>query len=189
MHATTIVENTLHGLRKQGALERYFHVFQAKMKTNFATHLTRPVIAWMRVDSVLAGERPSDIRVTVAREPRLSRHVARLFNPSSALSLRQPITPLPPMAFVAGSSPSPTDAAVAVPAFSTDTDAGGKLNVFAAGESGVFSYVRWGLEAGGGRPLGSDGLQTFGGVLALARYVKIEAVPSGDVGAIVINEV
>ncbi|CAN0009638.1 unnamed protein product [Ectocarpus sp. 12 AP-2014] len=73
-------------------------------------------------------------------------------------------------------------------AFSTDTDAGGKLNVLAAGQSGVFSYVRSGLEAGG-RPLGSDGLQTFGGVLALARYVKIEAVPSGDGGAIVINEV
>lgn len=101
--------------------------------------------------------------------------------------LRHPVTPLPPVAFVAGSSP-PTTTAAAVPAFSSDTDAGGKLNVLAAGESGVFSNVRSGLEAGG-RPLESDGLQTFGGVLALARYVKIEAVPSGDGGAVVINEV
>ena len=39
------------------------------------------------------------------------------------------------------------------------------------------------IEAGG-RPVGSDGLQTFGGVRALTRYVKIEATPSigGTIG-------
>ena len=56
----------------------------------------------------------------------------------------------------------------------------------AAGESGIYSPVRSGVEAGG-RPLGADGLQTFGGVRALARYVKVEAVPSSG-GSIVINE-
>lgn len=52
----------------------------------------------------------------------------------------------------------------------------GEFAVFAAGESGVFSSVRTGIEAGG-RPAGSDGLQTFGGMRAVARYVKIVATP------------
>lgn len=55
-----------------------------------------------------------------------------------------------------------------------------------AGESGIFSTAREGIEAGG-RPVGSDGLQTFGGIRALARYVKIEVVPPTG-GSIVINE-
>ncbi|CAM9220801.1 unnamed protein product [Pylaiella littoralis] len=71
-------------------------------------------------------------------------------------------------------------------AFSEDTDAGGELNLMAADESGVFSSVKSGIEAGG-RPLGSDGLQTFGGIRSLARYVKIVAVPSSG-GKIGINE-
>ena len=45
---------------------------------------------------------------------------------------------------------------------------------------------RAGVEAGG-RPLGADGLQTFGGMRALARYVKIEVVPANE-GSVVINE-
>lgn len=57
----------------------------------------------------------------------------------------------------------------------------------AAGESGVYSTVLAGIGAGG-RPLGADGLQTFGGVRALARYVKIEAVPASGGGSIVVNE-
>lgn len=72
-------------------------------------------------------------------------------------------------------------------AFSEASDAGGQLNFMAAGESGVYSMVRSGIEAGG-RPVGADGLQTFGGVRALARYVKIQAVPASG-GSIVINEV
>lgn len=72
-------------------------------------------------------------------------------------------------------------------AFGEATDDGGEFNVMAAGESGVFSSVRTGLGAGG-RPSSSDGLATFGGVRALARYVKIEAVPASG-GQIVINEV
>ncbi|CAM9212730.1 unnamed protein product, partial [Laminaria digitata] len=71
-------------------------------------------------------------------------------------------------------------------AFSETSDAGGQLDVMAAGESGVYFTVRTGIEAGG-RPLGSDGLQTFGGVRALARYVKIQAVPASG-GSIVISE-
>lgn len=55
-----------------------------------------------------------------------------------------------------------------------------------ARESGIFSTVRAGIEAGG-RPVGSDGLQTFGGVNALARYVKIGVLPPSG-GSIVINE-
>ncbi|CAM9914395.1 unnamed protein product, partial [Hapterophycus canaliculatus] len=40
-----------------------------------------------------------------------------------------------------------------------------------------------------GRPLGSDGMQTFGGVRAFARYVKIEVVvPPSSGGKVVINE-
>lgn len=39
-----------------------------------------------------------------------------------------------------------------------------------------------------GRPVGSDGLQTFGGVRALARYVKVVAMPAVG-GRVVINEV
>ena len=68
-------------------------------------------------------------------------------------------------------------------AFSDDTNTGGEFTVYAAGEAGVFDSVRSDIEAGG-RPVGSDGLQTFGGVRALARYVKIEATPSigGTIG-------
>lgn len=73
------------------------------------------------------------------------------------------------------------------PAFSDSTDSGGEFNIMVAGEFGSFSPVRTGLEAGG-RPLSSDGLATFGGVRALARYVKIEAVPASG-GTITINEV
>ena len=40
----------------------------------------------------------------------------------------------------------------------------------------MFSSVRTGIEAGG-RPAGSHGLQTFGGMRAVARYVKIVAMP------------
>lgn len=74
-----------------------------------------------------------------------------------------------------------------LPAFSEDSDPGGQFNVMAAGESGDFFPVRLGIEAGGRTP-NSDGLQTFGGMLAVARYVKIEVVPSSG-GSIVINEV
>lgn len=73
------------------------------------------------------------------------------------------------------------------PAFSEDSDAEGQFNIMAAGESGVFFPVRLGIEADGRTP-NSDGLQTFGGMLAVARYVKIEVVPSSG-GSIVINEV
>lgn len=55
-----------------------------------------------------------------------------------------------------------------------------------AGEPSIFSTVRTGIGAGG-RPVGSDGFQTFGGVRALARYVKIEVRPPIG-GNIVINE-
>ncbi|CAN0223077.1 unnamed protein product, partial [Pylaiella littoralis] len=71
-------------------------------------------------------------------------------------------------------------------AFSEDTDVGGEFDVMAAGDSGVFSSVKSGIEAGG-RPLGSHGLQTFGGMRTLARYVKIVAMPSSG-GKIGINE-
>lgn len=73
-------------------------------------------------------------------------------------------------------------------AFAESTGTGGEFHISTAGENGVFSPVRTGLKAeAGGRPLGSDGLQTFGGVRALARYVRIEAVPA-EVGSIGINE-
>lgn len=72
-------------------------------------------------------------------------------------------------------------------AFADSTDGTGELNILVAGESGVFSSVSTGLKAGG-RPSTSDGLQTFGGVRALARYVKLEVVPVSG-GTVVINEV
>ena len=73
-------------------------------------------------------------------------------------------------------------------AFGESSDTGGEFHISAAGENGVFSRVRTGLKAeAGGRPLGNDGLQTFGGVRALARYVKIEAAPA-EGGRIDINE-
>ena len=72
------------------------------------------------------------------------------------------------------------------PAFSSGSDAEGRLNIMAAGESGELFSVREGIAADD-RPVGSDGLQTFGGVRALARYVKIEAVPATG-GTIGINE-
>lgn len=73
-----------------------------------------------------------------------------------------------------------------MPVFSETTDVGGHFNVMAAGESGVYSMLRAGIEAGG-RPLGADGLQTFGGLRALARYVKIEVVPANG-GRIGVNK-
>ena len=68
-------------------------------------------------------------------------------------------------------------------AFSDDSDTGGAFTVYAGGEAGVFDSVRANIGAGG-RPVGSDGLQTFGGVRALARYVKIEVTSSigGTIG-------
>ncbi|CAM9499220.1 unnamed protein product [Ectocarpus sp. 4 AP-2014] len=76
-------------------------------------------------------------------------------------------------------------------AFSDETDAvGGEFSVMAAGESGVFSAVRTGLEADpAGRPLGTDGLQTFGGVRAMARYVKLGVTVPTSGGTIAISEV
>lgn len=74
-----------------------------------------------------------------------------------------------------------------LPAFSDTTDSGGEFNIMTAGEFDSFSPVRTGLKAGS-RPLSSDGLATFGGVRALARYVKVEAVPASG-GTITINEV
>eukprot|EP00904_Undaria_pinnatifida_P008260 jgi/Undpi1/4564/HiC_scaffold_18.g07918.m1 len=71
-------------------------------------------------------------------------------------------------------------------AFSTGAGAGGQLKIMAAGESGEFFSVRDGITADG-RPAGSDGLQTFGGVRALARFVKIVAVPANG-GNLGINE-
>lgn len=60
----------------------------------------------------------------------------------------------------------------------------------AAGESGVFSAVRTGLETDpAGRPLGTDGLQTFGGVRAMARYVKLGVTVPASGGTIAISEV
>lgn len=56
----------------------------------------------------------------------------------------------------------------------------------AAGEDGVFFSINTGIEAGG-RPIGSDGLQTFGAVRALARYIMIEAIPASG-GVISISE-
>lgn len=72
------------------------------------------------------------------------------------------------------------------PAFADSTDDGGEINVTAAGEDGVFFSVKTGIEAGG-RPIGGDGLQTFGAVRALARYIKIEVVPASS-GAVTISE-
>ncbi|CAM9855253.1 unnamed protein product [Ascophyllum nodosum] len=68
-------------------------------------------------------------------------------------------------------------------AFSDDSDTGGAFTVYAGGEAGLFDSVRANIGAGG-RPVGSDGLQTFGGVRALARYVKIEVTSSigGTIG-------
>lgn len=72
------------------------------------------------------------------------------------------------------------------PVISEDTDAGGSFNFLAAGESGEFYTVRMGVEAGGRTP-DVNGFQTFGGVRAVARYVKIEALPASG-GAVVISE-
>ncbi len=55
------------------------------------------------------------------------------------------------------------------------------------GPSPAFFPIKSGLEAGG-RPVGDDGLQTYGGLLALARYVKIQVVPAIG-GKIGLNEV
>eukprot|EP00904_Undaria_pinnatifida_P008263 jgi/Undpi1/4567/HiC_scaffold_18.g07921.m1 len=72
-------------------------------------------------------------------------------------------------------------------AFAESSNKEGTLNFMAASESGDFFSVREDIEAGG-RPIDSEGFQTFGGVRALARYVKIEVVaPAG--GSVIINEV
>lgn len=64
---------------------------------------------------------------------------------------------------------------------------GAKFNVYTAGADGVFSSVLSGVTAGP-RDSSLEGLQTFGGVWALARYVKIEGVP-GNGGEFAITEV
>ena len=74
-----------------------------------------------------------------------------------------------------------------LPAFSDTTDSGGEFNILTAGEFDSFSPVRTNLKAGS-RPPSSDGLATFGGVRALARYVKVEVVPPSG-GDVTINEV
>ena len=64
---------------------------------------------------------------------------------------------------------------------------GATFNVYTAGVDGVFSSVLSGVSAGT-RDSSLEGLQTFGGVRALARYVKIEGVP-GSGGEFSISEV
>ena len=64
---------------------------------------------------------------------------------------------------------------------------GATFNVYTAGVDGVFSSVLSGVSAGT-RDSSLEGLQTFGGVRALARYVKIEGVP-GSGGEFSISKV
>lgn len=64
---------------------------------------------------------------------------------------------------------------------------GAMFNVYTAGADGVFSSVLSG-ETAGPRDASIQGLQTFGGVRKLARYVKIEGVP-GSGGEFSISEV
>ena len=74
------------------------------------------------------------------------------------------------------------------PAFVDDSStAGAKFNVYTAGVDGIFSSVLSGATAGP-RDASLEGLQTFGGLRELARYVKIEGVP-GSGGEFSISEV
>ena len=74
------------------------------------------------------------------------------------------------------------------PAFVAEAStAGAKFNVYIAGADGIFTSVLSGVTAGL-RDSSLEGLQTFGGVRALARYVKIEGVP-GIGGEFSISEV
>lgn len=67
------------------------------------------------------------------------------------------------------------------------TTAGAKFNVYTAGADGIFSSVLAGVTAGV-RDSSLEGLQTFGALRKLARYVKIEGVPGGG-GMFSISEV
>lgn len=64
---------------------------------------------------------------------------------------------------------------------------GATFNVFSAGADGIFSSLLPGMTAGV-RDSALEGLQTFGGVRTLARYIKIEGVP-GSGGEFSISEV
>lgn len=66
--------------------------------------------------------------------------------------------------------------------------AGGTFNIFAAGDSGIFSSVLMGVKAGRRAASTGTGLQTFGDARALARYIKIETVPANG-SAIALSEV
>lgn len=65
--------------------------------------------------------------------------------------------------------------------------AGATFNVYTSGANGVFSSVLSGATAGP-RDASLEGLQTFGGMRTLARYVKIEGIP-GSGGEFSISEV
>ena len=64
---------------------------------------------------------------------------------------------------------------------------GATFNLYTAGANGIFDEVLSGVTAGQ-RDASVEGLQTFGGVYQLARYVKIEGVP-GSGGEFSISEV
>eukprot|EP00904_Undaria_pinnatifida_P006174 jgi/Undpi1/2687/HiC_scaffold_14.g06065.m1 len=64
---------------------------------------------------------------------------------------------------------------------------GATFNLYTAGANGIFEEVLSGVTAGQ-RDASVEGLQTFGGVYQLARYVKIEGVP-GSGGEFSISEV
>lgn len=68
------------------------------------------------------------------------------------------------------------------------TTSGGTFNVYAAPENGVYSAVLVGATAGQRADSTGTGLQTFGGVRALARYIMVEAVPASG-GSIAMSEV
>lgn len=63
---------------------------------------------------------------------------------------------------------------------------GGEITISAAGESAVYSVVNT-IQAGG-RPAAEDGLETHGGIRALARYIKLSATPVAG-GMIAVKEV
>ena len=64
---------------------------------------------------------------------------------------------------------------------------GATFNVYTAGVDGIFSSALSGVAAGP-RDSSIEGLQTFGGVRTLSRYVKIEGIP-GSGGQFSISEV
>lgn len=75
-----------------------------------------------------------------------------------------------------------------LPAFvEKSSTVGATFNVYTAGVDGKFRSVMSGVAAGV-RGASLEGLQTFGGVRKLARYVKIEGVP-GSGGKFSISEV